>query len=165
MDDRANKNKLINTLRIERARWDMLLVQVDSARMMVPGVEGHMSVRDIIADVVTQERWVANRLQLSDTYTGEPDAPEDEESEERGHSLTVGELMAESRKAFEQIVRVLTRLPAEEIFDPQPYEWTGGNAVAAMVPVYTVEHYKRHYASIRSWMTKRRRRRSQARSS
>jgi len=145
-------------MRIERARWDMLLVQVDSTRMNVPGVEGKLSVRDIIADVAQHERWVANKLQLD--ALGEPVA--EEEIEVRATSLSVRELMEESRRSFERIVRILMRLPAEEIFSPQPYEWTGGAAVGAVVPAYTVEHYQRYYAPIRRWMTKRRRRRSQA---
>jgi hypothetical protein len=158
MDARRDKNRLIDTMRIERARWDMLLVQVDSDRMTLPGVAGKLSVRDIIADVAQHERWVANKLQLD--ALGEP-VPE-EEVEEGSTNGTVRELMDESRRAFEQIVRILMRLPAEEIFSPQSYEWTGGNAVGAVIPAYTVEHYQRYYAPIRRWMTKRRRRRSQS---
>jgi hypothetical protein len=159
MDARTNKNRLIETMRIERARWDMLLVQVDSDRMTVPGVAGKLSVKDIIADVVRQERWVASQLQQD--AAGEP-APL-EKPEELSAGRSVRELMEESRRAFEQIVRILMRLPAEEIFSPQSYEWTGGNAVGAVIPTYTVEHYRRYHDSIRRWMTKRRRRRSQAR--
>jgi hypothetical protein len=159
MDARTNKNRLIQTMRIERARWDMLLVQVDSDRMTLPGVAGKLSVKDIIAEVVRQERWVASQLQQD--ALGEPDVRE--EAQEVSATRSVRELMDESRRAFEQIVRILMRLPAEDIFSPQPFEWTGGNAVGAVIPSYTVEHYQRYYAPIRRWISKRRRRRSQAR--
>lgn len=156
MDARRDKNRLIETMRIERARWDMLLVQVDSDRMTVPGVEGKLSVRDIIADVAQHERWVANKLKLD--ALGEP--VDEEEGGAKSTNVSVRELMEESRRTFEQIVRILMRLPAEDIFSPQSYEWTGGAAVGAVIPAHTVEHYQRYYASIRRWMTKRRRRRS-----
>jgi hypothetical protein len=154
MDARADKNRLIETMRIERARWDMLLVQVDVSRMTVPGVEGRLSMRDIIADVVKQEKWVASRLRQD--ALGEPDT--EEKVEVRNSSISVRELMDESRRAFEQIMRIVMGLPAEDLFRPQPYEWTGGNPVGTAIPAYIVEHYHRHYGPIRRWMTKRRRR-------
>ena len=81
-----------------------------------------------------------------------------EKAEERGTSISVRELMDESRRAFEQIMRIVMGLPAEDLFRPQPYEWTGGNPVGTAIPAYTVEYYQRHYGPIRRWMTKRRRR-------
>jgi Protein of unknown function (DUF1706) len=169
MDARANKNRLIETLRIERARWDMLLVQIDTSKMTVPGVEGHLSVRDIIADVVQQEKWVARNLrdEAMEQRSKELEAQglQEPPAEERGPVMSVGELMDESRRAFEQIVRTLMGLPAEAIFSPQQSEWTQGDAVSAVVPAHTVEHYQRYYGSIRRWMTKRRRRRASAPSS
>ncbi len=111
MDVRADKNRLIKTMRIERARWDMLLLQVDSARMAMPGVEGRLSVRDILDDLVQQERWVAD--QLEQVAPGEiADKPTlAQEPANRSLSLSVVELIAESRRAFEQIMSVLMRPP------------------------------------------------------
>ena len=82
----------------------------------------------------------------------------EEKVEERGSSISVRELMDESRRAFEQIMRIVMGLPAEDLFRPQPYEWTGGNPVGTAIPAYTVQHYQRYYGPIRRWMTKRRRR-------
>ena len=69
-----NKNRLIETLRIERARWDMLLVQVDSDRMTVPGVVGEMSMRDILADVVRHEKYAAWQLKRASLAGGAREA-------------------------------------------------------------------------------------------
>ncbi|MEO8287925.1 MAG: ClbS/DfsB family four-helix bundle protein [Chloroflexota bacterium] len=165
MDARRDKNRLLETMRIERARWDMLLVQVDGDRMTVPGVDGQLSVRDILADVVRQEKWAASQLRLAAIEASEAAAAqgqEDVDAEEHSLAKSVSELMDESRWAFEQIVRHLMRLPAEDIFSPLRYEWTAGHAVGAVIPTYTLEHYRKYDGPIRVWMRAKRRRRSRA---
>lgn len=156
MDARANKNRLIETMRIERARWDMLLVQVDGTRMSTPGVEGQMSVRDILEDLVHQERWLAGKLDQFSPAAANTSAKS--EPVDQGRVGSVGDLMAESRRMFEQIVRILMHLSAEDIFSPQRFEWTGGSTVGAVVPGYTLEHYRHYDSAIRRWMTQKRKR-------
>src|SRR5438270_13344233 len=51
MDDRMTKNKLLDNIREGRARWDGALAEVGDERMILPGVEGDWSVKDIIAHV------------------------------------------------------------------------------------------------------------------
>jgi hypothetical protein len=110
-------------------------------------------VRDILAEVVTYERWAAGQLCQAVDEEPAPSAP----SGERTFTASVGDLMSESRRAFEQIVRSLMRLPEEDIFSPQRFEWTGGQPVAAFVPGYTFEHYRKYDKSIRAWMKRKRR--------
>ncbi len=106
--------------------------------------------------------------QLRDATQGDsivaetPTLPVEQKPEERSHFLSGRELMDESRRTFEQIVRSLMRLPAEDIFMPQLYEWAGDIPVGTIIPTYTVEHYRRYDGPIRRWITKRRRRRSRS---
>jgi hypothetical protein len=163
-----NKNSLIETLRIERARWDMLLVQVDSDRMTVPGVVGEMSMRDILADVVRHEKYAAWQLKRAMLERDQPAAAADASSPE-ARSDRVSDraaekgapaalLLEESRRTFEAIVRMLMRLSDEDIFSRR-LDAAGDRPVAALVPDCTFEHYRKYDAEIRRWMASRKRRR------
>jgi hypothetical protein len=162
-----NKNNLIETLRIERARWDMLLVQVDSDRMTVPGVVGEMSLRDILADVVQHEKYAAWQLKQAMLDRDEPAAsPAERRSGRVGNraasaAAPVADLLEESRRTFEAIVRMLMRLSDEDIFGRR-LDRAGDRPVAAMVPDCTFEHYRKYDPDIRRWMAGRKRRRTRS---
>ena len=164
-----NKNSLIATLRIERARWDMLLVQVDSDRMTVPGVVGEMSMRDILADVVRHEKYAAWQLkramldheQPASTSTSTPDTRSDRVGDRAAANSAPADLLEESRRTFEAIVRMLMRLSDEDIFSRR-LETAGDRPVAALVPDCTFEHYRKYDPDIRRWMARRKRRRSRS---
>jgi chitodextrinase len=162
-----NKNNLIETLRIERARWDMLLVQVDSDRMTVPGVVGEMSLRDILADVVQHEKYAAWQLKRAMFDRDEPAASQSERRSSRvgnrasATATAAADLLEESRRTFEAIVRMLMRLSDEDIFGDRR-DAAGDRPVAALVPDCTFEHYRKYDPDIRRWMASRKRRRSRS---
>ena len=162
-----NKNGLIETLRIERARWDMLLVQVDSDRMTVPGVVGEMSMRDILADVVRHEKYAAWQLKRAMLERDRPaDSPPEARPKRVGKRAAAtgtpaADLLEESRRTFEAIVRILMRLSDEDIFSRR-LKNAGDRPVAALVPDCTFEHYRKYDPDIRRWMASRKRRRSRA---
>ena len=159
-----NKNSLIETLRIERARWDMLLVQVDTDRMTVPGVVGEMSMRDILADVVRHEKYAAWQLKQAMLDHEQPATPAPKSRSGRvsvraaEKSAPAAVLLEESRRTFEAIVRMLMRLSDEDIFSRR-LDAAGDRPVAALVPDCTFEHYRKYDAEIRRWMASRKRRR------
>jgi hypothetical protein len=161
-----NKNSLIETLRIERARWDMLLVQVDTDRMTVPGVVGEMSMRDILADVVRHEKYAAWQLQqaMLDEYPSVT-VPKTRSGRARARAAEkaapAAVLLEESRRTFEAIVKMLMRLSDEDIFSRR-LDTAGDRPVAAMVPDCTFEHYRKYDADIRRWMASRKRRRNRS---
>jgi hypothetical protein len=161
-----NKNRLIETLRIERARWDMLLVQVDSDRMTVPGVVGEMSMRDILAEVVRHEKYAAWQLKRAMLESDQPAATTTPDTRpdrvgDRAAATPAADLLEESRRTFEAIVRMLMRLSDEDIFSRR-LDTAGDRPVAALVPDCTFEHYRKYDPDIRRWMARRKRRRSRS---
>lgn len=163
-----NKNRLIQTLRIERARWDMLLVQVDSDRMTVPGVVGEMSMRDILAEVVRHEKYAAWQLKRAMLEREHPPAspahdtrPDRVGDRAAANGTPAADLLEESRRTFEAIVRMLMRLSDEDIFSRR-LDTAGDRPVASLVPDCTFEHYRKYDPDIRRWMARRKRRRSRS---
>src|SRR4051794_14090174 len=63
MSAEMTKAKLIETLRAKRAEWEAAIAKVPANRMMQPHVAGYWSVKDLIAHLMSYERWYADRLQ------------------------------------------------------------------------------------------------------
>ena len=56
MSDKMTKERLLATLRAERARWEALLDEVGAARMTEPGVVGSWSMKDLTAHLTAYQR-------------------------------------------------------------------------------------------------------------
>lgn len=157
MDDRMNKAKLLDTLRTARAQWDALLSEVDEARMIQPGVEGELSVKDIVAHVTWYERETAGVFQARALIGSELWALSQDERnaavymQNRGRSLQ--EVLEEAQEVFQQLLEAVQALAEEDIFDPHrfpgmPAEWQPWQMIASN----SYEHYPQHIPAIRAWL-------------
>ena len=57
-----NKEEVITRVRTERIRWSDIVALMDDGMMLKPGVEGHWSVKDVLAHVVWYEREMVGML-------------------------------------------------------------------------------------------------------
>jgi hypothetical protein len=67
------KSELLNGLQEEYQNWKALLDQIGPARMDLPGVTGHWSIKDIVAHLTGWRRRTVARLQAA--QRGEPEPP------------------------------------------------------------------------------------------
>ena len=127
---------------------------MDDDMMLKPGVEGHWSVKDILAHVVWYEREIVGVLTArafvgSDLWA----LPLDERNAgvyEEIRNMTLEEVRAESARVFPQLLEQLEALPEDAYGDPScfpgmPAEWEPWFIIAGN----TFNHYPDHTQSLK----------------
>jgi hypothetical protein len=59
------KSELLNWLQEEYQKWETFLDQICPTRMDQPDVNGHWSMKDIVAHLTGWNRWLVARLQAA----------------------------------------------------------------------------------------------------
>src|SRR5947209_18259006 len=104
MDQATFINNLIET----RAQWDALIAQTDEQVMLEPGVEGNLSVKDIIAHILWNEREMippipTRSLVGSDLWQ----LPQDERNEavyQLYRDTPLSDILSQEREAYNQLL-------------------------------------------------------------
>jgi len=161
------KAHFLARLQEERQNWELLINYVASSRMGIGCVTGTWAVRDILAHIVAQEQYLADRLaeivhgeSLSfcqtqdelDTFLEEFGYPDFESpllKQEFANDWVVNkyktianpELIALELHAFDAIWENLQILTGKQLSDNNLYEH---------IAHYTYEHYNEHAAEIRT---------------
>ena len=115
------KSELLNGLQEEYQKWKALLDQIGPARMDLPGVTGHWSIKDIVAHLTGWRRRTVARLQAAQRGELEPPPPwpanlqtDDEINAwiyEANHERSVGEVLDESHQVFQQLLTAVEGSP------------------------------------------------------
>ena len=149
-----NKEEVIARVKTERSRWSDIIARMDDDMMLKPGVEGHWSVKDILAHVVWYEREIVGVLRArafvgSDLWS----LPLDERNAgvyEETRNMTLQEVRAESARVFPQLLEQLEALPEDaygdaSCFPGMPAEWEPWFIIAGN----TFNHYPDHTQSLK----------------
>jgi uncharacterized protein (TIGR03083 family) len=152
-----DKIRFLDMLLTERAEWDQVLSRIDEVRMSVPGVAGEWSVKDVVAHVTWYEREMvgvltAHALAGSDLW----DLPTDERNQmlfEQNRQRPLGDVLAEARQVFDQLLAAMRSLSDEDLVDPgrfrdMPADWVPWQILAGN----TYEHYRDHLPGLREWL-------------
>ncbi|NJP04844.1 MAG: ClbS/DfsB family four-helix bundle protein [Chloroflexaceae bacterium] len=148
---------MIHTLKTERAHLEMLLSQINEENMLIAGVAGEMSVKDIIAHITWYERETVGLLQQralvgSDLWY--------RSLEERNGAILaanrhrqLNDVQVEAEKVFIDLINEIESLLPEELVDPtrfqgMPTEWVPWQAIASN----TYDHYYQHIPDIKRWI-------------
>jgi hypothetical protein len=150
MDQPLTKKQLIDTMRVERARWEMLLLRVGPGRMSVP-VEGTgRPVLEIVSTLYERERWLLQRLA---SIQGPPSPVEGAHSPVPGTNQP-SRLIEASRDAFNDILRLLIPISHEDLFEAGRFPWARGGSLANVVSACTISYYVEHDPPLRSWLAR-----------
>ena len=118
-----NKSELLNWLKEEIHNWEALLDLVGPDRMDQPGVNGNWSMKDIAAHLTGWNNRLAAHLQAA--LDGEPEPPppwpahlqtDDQVNAwiyQTNRNRSTGEVLAESRRTFDQILVVVETYPED----------------------------------------------------
>jgi len=149
-----NKEEVIARVKTERGHWSDIIARMDDDMMLKPGVEGHWSVKDILAHVVWYEREVVGVLR-SRAFVGSDlwALPLDERNAgvyEETRNMTLEEVRAESARVFPQLLEQLEALPKDaygdaSCFPGMPAEWEPWFIIAGN----TFNHYPDHAQSLK----------------
>ena len=157
------KSELLNELQEEYQQWKALLDQIGPARMDLPGVTGHWSIKDIVAHLTGWRRRTVARLQAA--QRGEPEPPpywpahlqtDDEINAwiyEANYERSVGEVLDESHEVFQQLLTAVEGLPDKVLMDVQHYlPWLEGNPFSAAA-IFSHFHDE-HEPDMRAWLAR-----------
>jgi hypothetical protein len=121
------KSELLNWLQEEYQQWEAFLDQISPARMDQPGVNGHWSIKDIVAHLTGWQPRLIARIQAAQRGEPEPPPPwpahlqtEDEINAwiyESNRGRSVREVLDESHQVFQQLPAVIEGLPDEVRID------------------------------------------------
>ena len=157
------KSELLNELQEEYQQWKALLDQIGPARMDLPGVTGHWSIKDIVAHLTGWRRRTVARLQAAQRGEPEPPPPwpanlqtDDEINAwiyESNHERSVGEVLDESHQVFQQLLTAVEGLPDKVLMDVQHYlPWLEGNPFSAAA-IFSHFHDE-HEPDMRAWLAR-----------
>jgi hypothetical protein len=165
-----NKITFLPRLQRERDKFEMLLNQVGFTRQMtMKGVSGSLSIKDLLADILTREQFIADRL--SEILHGEVYSPctshralenfqkdfgyPDYESpllekENRNHIVThkhknigVDDIVEQELAAYENIISALEKLTQNQCLD---------NDLFHRIAEHTYKPYRRASLEINRWL-------------
>lgn len=163
MNSEERKQNLLEELRGARREWDALLAQMTETDMLVSGVEGDWSIKDIAAHLMFWEARTVKWLDAARNGTSPEPSPvpkglsEDEENAwiyARYRDNALNEVMNEARAIHEAVVERVAEMTAPELCE-QKFEWLGSNTLAASLPGNSYEHYRDHNATVRAWWQSR----------
>lgn len=165
-----NKITFLPRLQRERDKFELLLNQVGFTRQMtMKGVSGSLSIKDLLADILTREQFIADRL--NEILHGEAYSPctshsalenfqkdfgyPDYESpllekENRNHIVThkhknigVDDIVEQELAAYENIISALEKLTQNQCLD---------NDLFHRIAEHTYKPYRRASLEINRWL-------------
>lgn len=161
-----NKGELLETLRAERAAWEALLREVGEARMILPGVAGEWSLKDVVSHVTAYERWLVEWLEAAARGSLPPSSELENPDVEarnafifaRNRDRPLEDVLEESRQVFGQLLESVAVLSEDDLNDAQrtawfvmPY-WKEKRPLWKCIAGDSYEHYHQHTDSIRRWL-------------
>src|SRR5205823_14688922 len=133
--------ELVQQMNSEQEAWEGLLGQIGEDRMEEPGVAGSWSIKDVVAHLTAWRRRTVGRLESVANGQPEPahewpaDLHDDDESNAwfhaRDRDKSVGAVLDESRRVFQQLVSAIQELPDAALADAARFAWMAGAPVAA----------------------------------
>lgn len=165
-----NKIIFLNYLQTERDKFEFLLNRVGFTRTMtIKGVEGNLSIKDIVAQVWAYEQYIADRLSeikhgekyqpckkfnALDAFLNEFGYPDfasplldDGEANawvyEKYKNVALDEIVAQEIQAFTSIVEMIESMPEHVLTEHNLFE---------RVAEQTYQHYDEHSKAIKEWL-------------
>jgi hypothetical protein len=153
-----DKDKLLDSIIKERARWEAVLEEVGSERMTESGVVGVWSVKDLIAHVTWSENEMLKLLGDRSLRNASRlwELPLDERNrivyeENRGRSLD--DVMEEAVQMYQGVLEEIQALSQEDLHNPSHYEGMPSDWIPWQIIMgNTYKHYAEHTKDITNWL-------------
>lgn len=162
------KSRFVETMQIERQRWEEALNAIGLERMTLPGCAGVWSARDVVAHVTAYEQWMLDALDaLARGEAPSPSVLDDGDMERRNlvaHELTrnlsLDEVQAEARRVWVRLRQAVEALPEETLIDVSRAPtfvrrgWSDTTPLWEAIAGLTYGHYEEHLSDLRAWSGK-----------
>ena len=156
LEENLTKTRLLAMALSARVYFAELWAGLTEAQFLEPHVEEEWSLKDIIAHVVSCERWMYDLLATAVSTSSIPHIPQtDAEINSQNAQFTaennakpLAQVLAEFAENEAKIETAITAVPEEALFDKDYYTWRNGRPLSWMVVGNTFGHYQDHVAPI-----------------
>jgi hypothetical protein len=166
MEQPRDKAALAAALHRERAYWEALLAVVGEDEMLLPGVTGDWTLKDVVAHLTVWRKRTIARF-LGAQQGGKLPAPEwpadlgddaqavNAWSYRMNRDRSLAAVLDESREIWQQLVDTVTALPEAALMEPGRYQWMNGRALGPANLGWSFQHLHDHAAQINDWLARR----------
>ena len=151
--------ELLNLIKQTWTDWQATLAQVSPSQMTQPGVEGHYSIKDIIAHITWYEQEMVGLLSTR-TLAGSdlwnlPTHRRNAAIYDQNKDRPLPDILTQSHQTHQQLLNHLATLTDDELNHPgrftnMPPDWLPHQLIAGN----THQHYPDHTTTLQSWLNK-----------
>ncbi len=158
-----NKQVILERITAERRRLEKSLALLDEEQMVISGVVGEWSVKDVLAHLMDWEGRFLGWYEAG--RRGEvPEVPApgigwdkldslNQRIYEKYREWALASVLAAFQGSYQQVLRVVERIPEEEMFAAGGYAWLGEGNMVGYILANTADHYRWAKLNIRRWLT------------
>lgn len=149
------KDELLAAIKRDRAALESLLARVGENRMLEPALEGGWSVKDALAHITAWEQRCLGWIRESGgdkppSFTAEGINAYNAEVYEANKARPLPEIVADSKRSYDEIVATVTGLADEAITAPPA--WAPAIPLDRIIDANSAEHYRVHIEQLTRWL-------------
>jgi hypothetical protein len=156
VEENLSKTRLLTMALSSRVYFAELWADLTEAQFLEQHVEEDWSLKDIIAHVVSWERWMCQSLATAVSADGIPNNPQtDAEIDSMNAQFTaennakpLAQVLAEFAENEAKIEAAITAVPAAALLEKDYFAWRNGRSLSWLVVGNTFGHYSDHIAPI-----------------
>jgi hypothetical protein len=162
--EQMTKARLLEEIRAERARLEALLAGIDEGQMLLPGVNGRWSVKDVLAHIVVWEErmihWLGENARgetpqmLPPGMTWDDIDQMNEQTYLEHRNRPLAEVQSAFRASYPQAVQAVEAVPEADLIEAGRFAWFGNDPLWHLVAANTSWHYAQHAKAVRAWLEK-----------
>ncbi|PWB54066.1 MAG: hypothetical protein C3F13_07175 [Anaerolineales bacterium] len=164
MAKQTSKEQLLKDIHIERRRLEKRLATLRKEEMILPGVTGTWSVKDILAHLSAWERlfldWCStglNGLMPEISPVGMKRKTIDALNQQifkQNQGRDLADVFTEFYASYQEVMTVIGSIPEEDMFTRSRFTWTGPLILADYIAGNTCNHYAWANAQIKKYVKK-----------
>jgi hypothetical protein len=151
MVKQKSKEQLLKDIDTERRRLEKNLFTLSEEDMMLPGVLGTWSVKDILVHIVAWEKLFLDWYQAGIRGSCPDITPVgmskkaidalNQDIYEKNRSRSLEDVLSDFRTSYQQTLTTIKAIPEEDMFIRGRFEWTGKLTLADYIAGNTCNHY------------------------
>lgn len=154
----VDRRELLREMQAGRARLEVALFGLRDETLLLPGLNGGWSIKDLLAHLAFWQKRVGDiylGLVIGDMSNLEgTDLSIDALNAlvlERNHLTPLVQVRENESWAYQALMRLAAAAPEEHLFDPQRFTWTRGRPFVEWITGNTCEHYDEHLPALLAW--------------
>jgi len=160
----TRKADLLQDIQSERRRLEKNLARLPEDQLLLPGVVGDWSVKDLLVHLVEWEQlfldWyrcgIENRLPSVQPVGMGKTAIDllNQQFYIRNQARPLQDVLAVFHASYQEIYRVVQQIPEEDMFSPGHFNWTGRWVLGDYIAANTCSHYAWANGKVKSFFSR-----------